>query len=241
MKTVVFPPPDIVEQTAQKVSATLTESVSVYEHVFLLLSAGSWVSVYQSMAPLLASRDMGNLTVGLVDERYVPKGHADSNDRQISDSHLIKNLVSQGATYIPVLQDIDPGPTMTTLIANTAYGEIFSHHPHVIMTLGLGPDGHTAGILPSSSASLFDARFHDHADLVYYETTPSETANPYTKRITISPSSIQKADEIIIYAAGAAKKPIIDRIETSDDPPYLFPAGILRPLSDRVTVYTDVE
>lgn len=239
MRIVTLHPNELVRLTAEYTCSRLLAALDGKSSVFLLLSAGSWVKIYSSMVSILPTLDMSKLTFGLVDERYVPKGHVDSNEQQISETKLIRKFVDHGATFIPTIQDMQIDPSINAESIDSLYKQILSKKIHFILTLGLGSDGHTAGILPSSDAQLFESRFGDEKMLVYYETIAKETTNPYRKRFTVSPSCIQKADEVIVFAVGAEKKPMIDRLSYSLEPTHSFPAGILRTISDKVTIYTD--
>lgn len=239
MKIVTIDSHELVKSAAQYTAFILLAALRASKDVFLLLSAGSWVKVYSSLVTILPSIDMSMLTFGLVDERFVPKRHKDSNEQQISESKLIQSFVGYGAKYIPTVQDINVDPKASAQTADVIYKQVFSRNPYFILTLGLGTDGHTAGILPSSSEQLFNSRFADEKLLVYYETISDETQNPHRQRFTISPSCILKADEVIVYAAGAEKRPIIDQLVHTSAPIHTFPAGILRAISDKVTIYTD--
>ena len=239
MRIVSLHPNELVRLTAEYMCSRLLAALDGKRNVFLLLSAGSWVKIYSSMVPILPTLDMSKLTFGLVDERYVPKEHVDSNEQQISESELIRKFIDQGATFIPTIQDAQIDPATIVELIDSLYKQILSKKVHFLLTLGLGSDGHTAGILPSSTSNVFSSRFNDDKLFVYYQTVPEETLNPHRKRFTISPSCIQKADEVIIFAAGAEKKPIIDHLFYSSEPAHSFPAGILRTISDKVTIYTD--
>jgi 6-phosphogluconolactonase len=239
MRIVSLHPNELVRLTAEYTCSRLLAALDGKSSVFLLLSAGSWVKIYSSMVPILPTLDMTKLTFGLVDERCVPKGHVDSNEQQISETKLIRKFVDHGATFIPTIQDIQIDPSINAESIDSLFKQILSKKIHFILTLGLGSDGHTAGILPSSTPNVFSSRFNDQKLFVYYQTIPEDTSNPHRKRFTISPTCIEKADEIIIFASGTEKKPIIDRLAHSADPIHAFPAGILRAITDKVTIYTD--
>lgn len=239
MKTVLLAGDDLVRLPSEYACSRLQVALEGNRSVFLLLSAGSWVEIYASMASIVPVIDMSRLTFGLVDERHVPKGHLDSNEQQIFASKLTQKLIDCGATFIPTIQDTDADPTICAEIVDSAYKHVLLQKPYVMLTLGLGTDGHTAGILPSPTQKIFASRFSDEKTYVYYQTTRHETQNPHSKRFTITPACIQRADEVIVFAKGVEKKPMLDRLLLPPGPIHTFPAGILRTISDKVTIFTD--
>ncbi len=230
---------DVADMVAQRLSTALTQALQKHSTVLLLLSSGSWSAIYRSLTLIFPPIDMKNLTLALVDERLVPRGHHDSNEEQMRDTGIIDLCISRGARFIPTLQDKYVDIATHTDITDTTYSQSHEHSSYILMTLGIGSDGHTAGILPAANAHVFDSRFGRNKMFVYYEASPAETNNPHLKRFTITPLCIQKADEVIVYAVGSEKKPVIDRLLSSTDQMYDFPAAILRSITDKVTIYTD--
>ena len=239
MKTVLLSSNDLVRIPSEYILSRLRVALESNRSVFLLLSAGSWVKIYASLASMLPVMDMSRLTFGLVDERHVPKGHADSNVQQVFQSKLIQKLIHNGAAFIPTIQDNNADPTICAENIDSAYRHVLLLKPYVMLTLGLGTDGHTAGILPTSTKEIFSLRYSDKKLYVYYQSETGETQNPHRKRFTITPSCIQNADEVIVFAAGVEKKLVLDHLFQKSDAIYTFPAGILRTISDKVTLFTD--
>jgi 6-phosphogluconolactonase/glucosamine-6-phosphate isomerase/deaminase len=89
---------------------------------------------------------------------------------------------------------------------------------------GIGPDGHTAGILPQSPA-----------------VTEADMASGYDAgtflRITMTPPAIAQLDEAVAYTASEAKWPVLDQLET-DIPPAGQPAQFLKQVP-AITIYND--
>jgi 6-phosphogluconolactonase/glucosamine-6-phosphate isomerase/deaminase len=186
--------------------------------VLWLVPGGSAISIVAEISKRLAGRDLGNLSVTLTDERYGEVGHPDSNWKQLADL----NFDLPGANLVPVLNGKDRAGTtadfaeaLTTLLDQSDYALGF---------FGIGPDGHTAGILPGSPAvtSTMAAQDYDAGNF---------------QRITMTPLAIEKLDEVVVYAMGEAKWPVFDQLET-DVPVNEQPAQFLKQVPT-VTIFND--
>jgi 6-phosphogluconolactonase/glucosamine-6-phosphate isomerase/deaminase len=96
----------------------------------------------------------------------------------------------------------------------------------VLGLFGIGPDGHTSGILPNSPA--VDAG----GLVVHYD------GGQYL-RITTTPSFIAKLDEAVVYAVGKSKWPTLERLSRSV-PTSEQPAQVLKRVP-KLTVFTDYD
>jgi len=96
----------------------------------------------------------------------------------------------------------------------------------IIAQLGMGSDGHVAGILPHSPA----AKPNEHV-VVAYE------SDPY-RRITLTFTALRQIDTAYLFAFGAEKLPAVTNLAMHELPLEEQPAQILRELSD-VYVYND--
>lgn len=152
--------------------------------VLLLLSGGSNIEPQIKILAALSHRE--RLTIGLIDERYGDVGHPDSNWQKLLDTGLPK----ENLALMPVLV----GKTVeeTSREYNKKLAEAFDSHETVIGIFGMGPDGHTSGILPHSQAVT-------SADLVTYYKGPD------FMRITTTPISFGYFDIAYLIAYGAAK------------------------------------
>jgi 6-phosphogluconolactonase/glucosamine-6-phosphate isomerase/deaminase len=177
---------DSVEPAAKSLYQTIDQKLKQGQKVLWLVSGGSAISVAVSAASLWKDNPVGGLSVALIDERYGPVGHPDSNWAQLTAA----GFSLPGASLRPVLNGDDAAAT--TASYNQFIEEALVGYNYKIALLGIGADGHTAGILPHSPAV-------DSADFVsYYQ------ASDY-QRITLTPKGLAILDEIIVFAPGAAK------------------------------------
>lgn len=89
---------------------------------------------------------------------------------------------------------------------------------------GIGPDGHTSGILPGSPA------------LTSSDLACNYVSDPYT-RITTTPTALQHISEAVVYTTGEAKWPVLEQL-SSAVPMRQQPAQLLKKIPI-LTIYND--
>ena len=94
--------------------------------------------------------------------------------------------------------------------------------------MGIGEDGHTAGLLPG-----YQTEWDIDSLVSGYE---NESNLPH--RITITPKAIRELDQAIVVAKGANKKEIINRLFRENCPIDEFPAMIIKSIP-KVDIFTD--
>lgn len=207
-------PEPVGNYLAELISAQLADGRSV----LWLVSGGSAAAAAVVAAGLLRAHDLSRLTVSLIDERYGQLGHADSNWTQL----LAAGFELPGARLQPVLTGA--GQAETAAQFAEFLGTEFAAADYAVGLLGIGPDGHTAGILPHSPA-----------------VTAPGLACAYDggafARITATPLAISQLQAAVVYAAGAAKWPVLDRLET-DLPVAEQPAQALKTVP-KLTIFSD--
>jgi 6-phosphogluconolactonase/glucosamine-6-phosphate isomerase/deaminase len=200
------------------ITDALTTRLSKGKRVLWLVPGGSSIAIAAAVAKQLQGVPLEKLTVTLTDERFGEVDHPDSNWRQLSKA----GFELPGAALRPVLKGRDMAATVRNF-ADTLEEE-FDRADYRIGFFGIGPDGHTAGILPGSSAVDAD------------DMTNGYDAGNF-RRITMTPIAIEQLDEAVVYAVGEAKWPVIDELSTSIDPGDQ-PAQILKTVP-LLTVFND--
>jgi len=110
------------------------------------------------------------------------------------------------------------------------------NNPKIIYVLGVGTDGHTAGIFPMRIES-FRKTYQD--DLTYVPV--SVEGLTIDSRASFTPSWIlSNVDELIGYVVGADKQEILTKLNSEDKKLSERPAELLK-LHARTTVYTDLD
>lgn len=207
-----------VDDAGNFVASSILNQLKLGKRVLFFVTGGSSISVAVKVAELLLGTPLDNLTIMLTDERYGPLNHKDSNWYQL----IQKGFNLPGAVLIPILTGEDI--TKTTKKFNTILNQELKIAEYKIGLFGVGPDGHTAGILPDSVAV-------NSKDLACgYDT-------PIFSRITITPKTIEKLDEAVAWVQGEGKWPVLRDLEKDIDI-IKQPAQILKKIP-LLTIFTD--
>jgi 6-phosphogluconolactonase/glucosamine-6-phosphate isomerase/deaminase len=213
----------VVTYLADNLSAHLARG----ERVFWLVTGGSAVPLAASVARKLRDQKqpLDGLVVTLTDERYGEPGHPDSIWQQLAAA----GFVLPGATLLPVLIGADFDATAAAfgrLLDARLAGADFS-----LGLFGIGPDGHTAGILPHSPAVAATE------PAVAYHSAAIPGVRPPFPRITMTAPAIARLTEAVVYAVGKAKWPTLDDL-AHDVPLADQPAQALKSVQT-LTIFND--
>ncbi len=177
-----------------------------------LVSGGSNIAISKEVRKALPSDKLKNLTLALIDERYGPLGHSDSNHTQLKKA----GFDFKGIKFVPVIT----GDHLSLELAAEDYERriksLFKESDMIIGQFGIGSDSHTAGILPHSPASKDDERL-----VIGYH-------GPDFKRITLSFKALRMVDEAYIFAFGEDKLPALSLLRGKNQPLNSQPAQIFR-------------
>jgi 6-phosphogluconolactonase/glucosamine-6-phosphate isomerase/deaminase len=208
------------------------------ENVLLLFSGGSALALVDHIHPrVLSSRH----TLSVLDERYMFE-EEDSNFFKLMHTNFFKQSQVNKSNYI------DPRPKQGESLEETSrrfdlalkHWHILHRDGIVIATVGIGPDGHTSGILPMPEKETeFKKVFLDEKlCAVGYETTPEKS--PHTKRITTTITYLLRhITHAVIYATGKQKKEILQKTLYSNESYAVLPSCALNKVSD-AHLYTDI-
>ncbi len=231
MNIVILPQPQLQSVFITK----LADMLATKKPLLILLSGGSLIPLYTELFETIKTYDLSHLTVGLIDERYGKPGHANSNWEQINATGLFTIISKKKGHLLPVLET---GLSLTKTAQE--YQEklkkvIASKSVTVIGILGIGADGHTAGLLPLEE-KRFKELFSTKEWVIGYS-LPVDHENPYKHRITVTPYFIQQCvDSVFVYAVGDSKKEAIQTIGT-EGAVLQKPARLLEYVSG--TLFTD--
>jgi 6-phosphogluconolactonase/glucosamine-6-phosphate isomerase/deaminase len=182
--------------------------------VLLLVSGNSSASIAASACTALAdafSRRAEQLklllTITLADERFGATGHQDSNWSILMEH----GFPATACTCVPVLQGNDESKSAfeyTVSRYNTFLAEAVRRSRngdlYVIAVLGIGEDGHTAGILPESPASVIDPHSTIYA---------TGYRSALFKRITITPAFFPFIDFALVRLPGSESGTVLASLQ----------------------------
>src|SRR3989344_1432460 len=193
---------EIWEQSAKILSGKLEEAGRADKKVLVLLSGGSAISIFQWLCdyfPNLAIR-ADNIAFGQIDERFQPVDQSEINSYAIEKSGLTELLTSKNIPFYKIPQ------TGTFREAAFNYDKLltklFGNFDYKIAVLGIGRDGHTAGLLRGYK------REWDKDMMV----TGYENRGEFKYRITITPKVFRMLDYGLITVSGIDKKEMVERI-----------------------------
>ena len=214
-----------IQGTPQVAATDIAERLNTllaHKHsVLWLVSGGSNIAI-QTMAMNMVPDNLSkNLTIMPIDERFGLYNHADSNTAAMRAA----GFDPKHAEWIDILED-NGTLEQTTQLLNSYLAREVAIGDYVFATLGMGEDGHTAGILPQSPA-LTTADF-----------AVSYKAKDYT-RISIGADALTAhVQQVVLSAFGSNKHAALEHLKSKDESRQIVPAMILHQIHD-CTVYHD--
>jgi 6-phosphogluconolactonase/glucosamine-6-phosphate isomerase/deaminase len=185
-------PEPLIVQLVTTINNALSQGVPVA----WLLSGGSAIPIAIAVAKQLVPGEPRQLLRILqIDERYGMVGHANSNWQQLLDA----GFQCEGAQYRPVLHGLSFTLTIETYTETIL--DALGNCDLRIGLFGIGPDGHTAGMLPGSSAAS------EAKELVV------GYPGPDFPRITITTPAIARLDLAVAWVGGEAKRATLKTLQ----------------------------
>lgn len=192
----------------QHVVAEVTANLETKEQIHLATSGGSAANTLDYLPQELLRKS----TVYLVDDRFVPETHADSNVAFVRG----KLPESTALHSFPITSSRKESVTayQTTLEQRLRdAGYLFD-----LTILGIGPDGHFASIFPHSNA----------LKIIDTLTTTSETDMfAVRERVTLTIPAILSSKKIIVILIGSTKANVLTTLQKPETSIADFPAKAL--------------
>lgn len=147
--------------------------------------------------------------VGLIDERFGEVLHAESNETMIAHTGLLRYFSIIGIPFYKVLKA--ESITDTAAAYDELVRSLITVYPQSIGLLGIGTDGHTAGIAPNRS-DFINPLFANTYDMYGWF---ADTTGPFGNRVTMTFLGLQMLDVLIILALGKEKQEAINQMFTT--------------------------
>ncbi|WP_374536625.1 6-phosphogluconolactonase [Chitinimonas taiwanensis] len=184
---------------AREVAAALETALRERGVASLAVSGGRTpVGMFQQLRQMRL--DWSRVWITLVDDRWLPADHEDSNERLVRE-HLLKYQV-EAANFVG-LKTAAATPEAGLDAVEAALAPI--PQPFDVLILGMGEDGHTASLFPCS-AELASAAALDNPRQV---AAVNPTSAPYA-RISLTLAAIVRSRNLFLHLTGAKKKAIFD-------------------------------
>ena len=203
------------------VQARLEQELKAGKKVLWLISGGSNLAASVHLMLNLDQALTPNLTIMPVDERYGVVGHADSNEGQL----LAAGFDAKQAKLIQLLQP-ETSFAATADRFDRLARQAFTDCDMVIAQLGMGADGHIAGILPHSAAVT-------SPDFV-----AAYASEPF-QRLTLTHHALKRLSVAYVLAFGADKQAALDLLTAKMVPYSEQPAQMLKELPEAY-VFSDM-
>jgi len=228
---------EVTMQTASVLNEILKKIQQENKSILLLLSGGSAFDLLSHIDEAILT---DKTTIAVLDERY-------STDPKINNFAQVQQTPFYTTTQESGVKTIDTtvqeNETMEQLATRfqSSLQEWKKNNPdgEIVAIVGIGPDGHTSGILPFPENPALFAELFENPDkwVVSYD---ADGKNPYRYRATTTNIFLRNfIDHAVVYAVGENKKEALTRLIAETGSLAETPARVLREMKC-VDLFTDV-
>ncbi len=109
----------------------------------------------------------------------------------------------------------------------------------IVITLGIGPDGHTAGIMPFPEDPQKFQKLFDDPDhwVVSYDAAEK---NAYPNRTTVTLPFLRRVDHAVVFVCGKEKQRALEKTLAQKGSLPQTPARIIREMG-KIDLFTDID
>jgi 6-phosphogluconolactonase/glucosamine-6-phosphate isomerase/deaminase len=211
----------------ENLQLVLTKAATKQQKVLLLLSGGSNLVIAEQLKELINHQ---LFTKYVLDERF-------SADPTVNNSLQLKALGIDVQETVPTSGE---GLENFALRFDQAIQQWIKNNPtgQVVCTLGMGPDGHIAGISPmKNQPTQFKKTFFETPQIVIGYTG---NLNP-AERVTVTPNFLTTQIDVLVgLVVGNAKQAAWNDLISKALPDYDLPAQLLKRAKGIVTLFTDL-
>ena len=244
-------PEALAERVAEDFSKLVSETLATQDRFSIALAGGlTPKQFYARLAkdPYKSSIPWEKIWFFWADERCVPKEHPDSNFRMAADALL--QYVPIPPAHVVRMRGEEPPPQaaqeyekfMRSFFRDSGFWPHFD-----LMLLGLGPDGHTASLIPGSPAVTNHVSEHleerrqpdgDTGDSPKPRWVVHNVVRTLqTVRLTLTYPVINNAKRIWFLVTGAKKAEAFAEVQKGPNP--IWPASLVQPIDGELRWYVD--
>ena len=215
----------------------LSEFKKTAQPLLLLLSGGSALHLLDT----LQEQHLGNhVTIGVLDERYSADPTI-NNFSQLTDTKLYTAGIKAGSSFIDTRIQHNESPQELSTRLERTLKSWKQMHPKgtILVTQGIGPDGHTSGVLPFPENPATFTKLFEASDswTTAYDATDK---NKYPLRITTTLSFLREVDSSIVFVCGIDKTEALRKALDPESMPHITPARIIQDMK-HVSLFTDIK
>lgn len=230
---------EIIETQSPKEDAGKALNEALLQHkegsVLLMLSGGSSFTILDFVSPDTLGP---HVTVTVLDERYSADSSV-NNFAQLEQTNFYAICIERGAQIIST--KVREGESMEELRdrfdAALHKWKEQNEDGLIIATIGIGSDGHTAGIFPGEHGVDFN-----DSDWVVGYSVPKEV-NEYTDRVTVTNTFLREyISKAVVVVLGEEKNLIVTELKNGTEHignKYRKPMDVLLSMKE-VILYTDL-
>lgn len=211
--------------------AILATATAQGRQASMLVSGGSTPApLYRQLSQQLLAWQQ--ITIALVDERWVDSDHAGSNQAFISD-----NLLQQqaAAAQFIAMKTADKTAQLGKLVCEQHYQQL--SRPFDLTILGMGLDGHTASLFPFADG-IEAALDPNRKELVAAITAkPSKVTGELIERISLTLYGLLQSRQLHLLITGEEKLAVYQEALASDNVNLTPISAVLSQIAVPVHVY----
>lgn len=183
---------------AAHIASTLRSAIAARGQASLAVSGGkSPIPMFEALRE--QDLDWSQVTVVLVDERVVPRDHADSNTALVA-RHLLQGKAA-AARFLLFFRELAPtfnAEVLDALVIDASERIAALPWPLDVAVLGMGEDAHTASLFPGAPGYARAIATDQRLAWVVPDTAPHA-------RLTFTLSALLAARELVLSIAGGSK------------------------------------
>jgi len=189
---------------AAHIAGALRAAIAARGQASLAVSGGkSPIPLFEALRE--QELDWSRVTVVLVDERVVPRDHADSNTALVAQ-HLLQGRAAT-ARFLPFFGELAPpfnAEVLDALVQDAQARIATLPWPLDVAVLGMGEDAHTASLFPGAPGFARAIATDQRLAWVVPYTAPHA-------RITFTLSALLAASELVVSISGDSKLAVYRR------------------------------
>jgi len=230
---------EAISMATAKINEALGDAKFRQTPTLFMLSGGSALKLLNG----IDTENLGpNVTVTVLDERY-SKDPDKNNFAQVVKNSFYNEAKEKGCAFIDTRVQAEETQVDLAERFNRNLSEWFRRNPEgkVIATVGVGPDGHTSGIMPyPNDPDNFNKTFNKGPEdfVVSYDATGK---NDIPERVTTTPALLRKLSTAVVFVTGENKRDALAHLLANEGSINKTPARILKEIPGKVSLVTDLD